>query len=585
MIKFDILFDPSSRWYYPSRICILFFLGLAIYYQSFAFDFVFDDKMFIVNNPYIKDFKDIHLMWVSFPKTRLIGTYSFALNYFFGQLDPRGYHIFNFVIHWLTTGLVWALTRTLFKVTGWLSSDGCLREELPFIIALLFLVHPCQTQAVTYISQRFESMAAMFYFAAIYCYLQGRIASINKHKIFFLAAAGLLAFLGILTKETAATIPAMVLAVELIILNKYPLNFKKFSTGQLYLLITILGLIFIFLFLKIVRLNFGMYLHYTAPSESHDGDMITSGKYVLTQMRVFLTFLRLLIFPVHQTLDYDYPLSTGLLHPPLTLVGLGLIGFIIFLIIRLRQQWPLIAFGLAWILITFSINTAPRINVIFEHKLYLISFGFFLAAVSALSTVIKDRRILLGVLITFIALLSLVSYQRNHVWKNELTLWNDIVVKSPHKARPYNYRGVAYSNNGDLDCAVSDFTRSIEIDPKLVESYNDRAGVYFKQGKLDLAIADYNKAIEIEPTLIVPYFNRGLLYINRGDFTQAISDFTKVVEIKPKFIPAYTMLAELYCQLKEYDKAWAYIYKIKILRGHLDPRFINMLKKFSGRDR
>ena len=95
--------------------------------------------------------------------------------------------------------------------------------------------------------------------------------------------------------------------------------------------------------------------------------------------------MRLLVLPVHQNLDYDYPASTGLLHPPLTLVGAGVIlCFIIFLIFKLRRNFPLIAFGLAWILITFSINLAPRLNVIFEHKLYLISFGFFLVLVSAL---------------------------------------------------------------------------------------------------------------------------------------------------------------------------------------------------------
>ena len=201
--------------------------------------------------------------------------------------------------------------------------------------------------------------------------------------------------------------------------------------------------------MKMVRTDFiNIYFHFSAPSESHDGDMITGGKYVLTQMRVFLTFLRLLILPVNQNVDYDYPLSTGLLNPPLTLVGLCLIGFIVFLIFRLRKQWPLIAFGLAWILITFSINTAPRVNVIFEHKLYLISFGFFLATVCALSTIIKDRKILFGLLITLIAVLSLVSYKRNQVWKNELTLWNDVVGKSPHKARAYLSRGFAYFNQG-----------------------------------------------------------------------------------------------------------------------------------------
>ena len=617
MTKFD-LFNPSSRWYYPLRILIIFILGLAIYYQTFAFGFVFDDNFFIVNNPYIKNFHDIHSMWITFPITRLIGVYTFAFNYSIGQLNPQGYHIFNFIIHLLTTGLIWVMTRTLFKITGWLAFNDKLREELGFMVTLLFLVHPGQTQAVTYISQRFESIAALFYFSSVLCYLRGRISSVNTHKIYFFFGTIVFVILGILTKETAATIPAMILAVELIFFNRKPLNFKEFSSWKIFLTLSILGSLFIILFVKIVRTNFGIYFHFLVPSQSHDGDLITSSKYLLTQMRVFLTFIRLLMLPINQNVDYDYPLSTGLLSPPLTLAGLGLIGFFVILIFRLHKKSPLIAFGLAWVVITFSINTAPRDNIIFEHKLYLISYGFFLATVCALSTYIKDRKTLFGLLITLIAILSLVSYKRNHVWRDELTLWEDVVMKSPHKSRPYSYRGAAYSNNGEFNKAISDFTRGIELDPKMVEAYNDRGEIYAKQGKFTQAIADYNKAIEVAPTIAVPYFNRGLAFIKLGRFDLAIADFEKDIAMRPKFVPAYGNLGiiyanqgklvqaiavftkaleidpnyapayynrdKLYYVLKEYDKSWGDVHKAEELGVNIDPGFISMLKKDSGRD-
>ena len=120
-------------------------------------------------------------------------------------------------------------------------------------------------------------------------------------------------------------------------------------------------------------------------------------------------------------------LQAGFLHPPLTLVGLGVILGIIFLIIKLRRRFPLIAFGLAWMLITFSINLVPRSNVIFEHKLYLISFGFFLAFVAALSMLVQDRGTLLRILCCMIVVLAIISFQRNKVWANELTLWEDSI--------------------------------------------------------------------------------------------------------------------------------------------------------------
>ena len=103
--------------YYLPRCLGLILLGLLIYAQTFQFTFVFDDHIFIVTNPFIKNLNNFHLMWHAFPMTRFVGMASFALNYYFNQLDPRGYHIFNFIVHLTATGLVWALADVLFKIT------------------------------------------------------------------------------------------------------------------------------------------------------------------------------------------------------------------------------------------------------------------------------------------------------------------------------------------------------------------------------------------------------------------------------------------------------------------------------------
>jgi len=501
------------RWF------ILILLGLAVYHQTFGYGFVFDDNYFILNTPYIKSFDKLNQIWDVLPMTRMIGVYSFALNYWIGQADPRGYHIFNFLVHLLATALVWATASKLFKIAGEKP------YEFPYIIALLFLVHPCQTQAVTYISQRFESIATVFYLSSFYAYLCARTSSERVHQVSLFTGAAVFAVLGLLTKEVAVTIPMMIVAAEYILFNRKP-----------YWPIILLGGIFVFVFMKIVHTDFvSIYFRFSSPSGSHDGDVITGGKYVLTQMRVFLTFLRLLIFPVNQNLDYDYPLSTGLLSPPLTLAGLALIGFISCLIFKLRKKWPLIAFGLAWILITFSINTAPRANLIFEHKLYLISFGFLLAFVCALSVLIKERKILYVFLIVLLAILSVASYKRNQVWKNELTLWSDVLQKSPHKARPYEGQGIAYGMQGNLIQALLDFNKALELHPNYAEAYGNRGNTYSKLGFNNLALDDYNKAISLSPYYADAYFNRGALYAKRGDFAQALSDFNQTIRINPQY--------------------------------------------------
>jgi len=549
-------FDQGSRWYYPARWVIIILLGLAVYGQTFGFNFVFDDYYFMFDTSFIRGFDRINDIWAGMPRTRMIGVYSIALNYWLGRFDPMGYHIFNFLVHLAAVGLVWALANILFKIVK--ISAGRSAQELPFIIALLFLVHPCQTQAVTYIAQRFESMATVFYLGSIYFYLRGRIASVRRQKIsLFICSIGF-AFLGLFTKETAVTIPLMVLVIELILFKRKPLNSQRF-----YMLIAAAGILFLLLFMKIVRTDLiDIYFHFSAPSESHDGDIITGGKYVLTQMRVFLTFLRLLIFPFHQNLDYDYPLSTGLMGPPLTLAGLGVIVFIVFLICKWRQRWPLISLGLAWVLITFSINTAPRVNVIFEHKLYLISFGFLLAAVCALSALIKDRRALFGILIMAIAVLSFLSYQRNQVWKNDLTLWDDTVHKSPHKARPRYNRGFAYFSRGDFVRARSDLDEAIRIRPNYLEAYINRGIMSYEEGSFSQALSDYDQAIKIDPAVAEVYYDRGDVFAKQDDFTQALLNYNKAIALDPDYAEAYTNRGSLYVKqgniiqaLSDYNKA------------------------------
>ena len=439
----------TSFLYYLLRWSVLVLIGLLIYGQTFSFGFVFDDSAFIVNNLYIKDFSRIPLIWHFFPMTRLMGMYSFALNYYFNQIHPQGYHIFNFIVHLAATGLVWALAGLLFKTIKWFPAQDRLSKELPFMIAVLFLVHPCQTQAVTYISQRFESMATVFYLGTMYCYLSARLAGDRVNKIRLFGLSGLLAVFGLMTKEVVITVPAMMLAGEWIL-------FPKKDNKTLYIVLAVAGVLLYGLFTKMGQQGFSVFSQ-SVLSESHDGDMLTPARYVLTQMRVFLTFLRLLVLPIHQNLDYDYPVSTGLLSPPLTLVGLCVMGSMIGLIIKLRRSVPLIAFGLAWMLITFSANLAPRANVIFEHKLYLISFGFFVAAVAAVSMLSHRRTLVLGIVGCMIALLAMAAFQRNKVWKNDLVLWEDVVQKSPHKARPSNNFGFALDKEGQYTASHSSF--------------------------------------------------------------------------------------------------------------------------------
>ncbi len=551
------------------QCAVLILLGLAIYHQTFGFGFVFDDKTFIINNVYIQNLHKIDQLWSFLPKTRFIVMYSFALNYFIGHLDPQGYHIFNFIIHLLATLLVWGTATLIFKTVGWIPSTDKIQQKLPFIISVLFLVHPCQTQAVTYISQRFESLATVLYLATIYCYLRARTTSSRMPQISFFTLSCVCALLGLLTKEVAITIPLMLLAIELILHPKpqerssEPLPISG-DTDRIKIFIVLLtaGTLLGTLFLKLLHFDLSSLFLIRIPSESHYGDILNVGNYSLTQMRVFLTFCRLLIFPVNQNLDYDFPASTDLMHPPLTLVGMGLIAIFILLIFKLRKKLPLVAFGLAWMLITFSINLAPRLNVIWEHKLYLISFGFFLSTTALLSIAIQSRRLLFYLLVSIISIWAFATYQRNQIWHDGFTLWTDVIKKSPGKARPYAALGQLYLESKHYDEAIRYLDLAVTMDPSDQKNYLNLGIIYTNISNQPRALKAFSKAIEINFDNYDPYILRSEVYKKMGDYPAALLDLDEAIRLKPGIPVAYTVRGALFLQqrrmedaLKDYQRA------------------------------
>ncbi len=572
------LSTPTSRWYYALRWSIILMLGLIIYYQTFRFGFVFDDNLFIVDNPHIKNFSNINGMWSEIPKTRMIGIYSFAINYFFHQLNPQGYHIFNLIIHLICVGLVWALSSLIFKITKSMQNDS-LQKELPFFIALLFLVHPGQTQAVTYITQRFESIATLFYLGSIYCYLRGRILSNTPKRTAFFISSVFLAFCGIFTKETAVTIPFMIIAFELIL---WPKNYSRTLESSKKIILLLIGsILFTLILMKLLKTGLISYLNYTTPSNSHDGDITTLGNYLLTQLRVFLTFLRLLILPINQNVDYDYVLSSGLLKPPLTFIGACLITTFVYIIIKTKNTFPLIALGLTWILITFSINLAPRPHLIFEHKLYLISFGFFLSSVSFIHITIRNKKLLAIFFIGILCIFTVLSFKRNKAWASELTLWEDTIQKSPHKERVLANLGRAYALTQHYEQAIIVLSKAIAMNERNYKSYLNRGYAYEQIGLESKALEDFNKSIEINPDHFVAYLQIAKIYKKQKNTENALNYLNKVITLAPKFQYGYIERGFLFLDMNQKDSAFK-DFNVALQIAPHDPEALNGRAMFYG---
>jgi tetratricopeptide (TPR) repeat protein len=529
-------------------------LGILIYSNTFHSSFQFDDHFAIIDNFTIRNICNLQNIWSFYP-TRIVTFFTLALNYSLSKLDVYTYHLFNIIIHLGSAILVWLLTSLIFSIPIIKRSDIYrYSRQIALFTALIFLSHPSQTQSVTYIWQRCASLAGFFYLLSVYFYIKTRLAQIDNKPIsrwaIFYASSYFFCIMAMFTKENSLSLPFMIILCEAYFFK------KDKPSGWKYALYFLPALLIIPLVLFFTNTHPGVIMDlekYTTNPLSE------GGRYFLTQFRVMLTYIRIMFLPLNQNIDYDYPMSKGLMSVE-TLGSLFILAFIIVSAIRLSKKYPLASFGAFWFLLTILPESSimPFKDVIVEHRLYLATAGYGLFFVSGLYYLFQERRARFAavILLILVASYSIMTYERNKAWKDEITLWNDAILKSPNKARPYSNRGLAYQAKGNLDQALLDYNRAIGNEPDLAaEAYLNRGNVYQYKGSLDQAILDYNKVIENEPDYAEAYYNRGTAYHNKGNLDQAILDYNKAIEINPDLAEAYYNLGKIYQNKGNLDQA------------------------------
>ena len=532
--------------------------GLALYWQPLhSATFYYDDNIAIVHNQSIKSL-DLPKIFNAFNTRFLVGL-SFALNYKWCGLDPVGYRWTNLLIHCLNAFLVYLLIKSTLGLLNRDSSPSRLRMttgvEWPALFAsLLFLCHPIQTEPVNFITQRFVLMGTLFYLLTLNCYIQYRCRS----KKIFLVASFISAVAAMFCKEFVVTLPLILSLYDFYFLNGLPESWWK--RCRLLLPFFLITLIVPLLLLRTPPETVGV----AAIADTKFiqkgnvkiiGNDITLARggvsrkeYFLTELNVVRTYVRLLFLPINQNLDYDYPISSKI-DIKTTLSGIFLLCLLAGAWITYRS-YRIISFGILWFFIALSVESSfiPIGHVIAEYRLYLASVGFSLLMTSLIYLrqvdVKKSNIVAAVILIGF----SILAYQRNQIWKDEFTLWNDTVQKSPHKARPYYSRGLLYFNQGKLPEAISDYSKAIELNSDYGEAYNNRGEIYAKQQKFTQAMSDYNKTIKIYPNEPAAYINLGSVYIKKGDLAMAISNFNKAVEIDPNNAEAFYNRGNIYAK-------------------------------------
>lgn len=364
------------------------------------------------------------------------------------------------------------------------------------------------------------------------------------YKFYYIGSL-LTAILAMFTKQNAITLPLMILLYEFTFLN------AKKTLDWRFIFLFLLTAFIVPITMLFIKTQIFQDLH---GDLNVTGQVITPKHYFYTQFRVMVTYIRLVFLPFNLNFDYDYPIYKTIFELPVLLSLLFLL--IIFYWAKcLFLKYRLVSFSIFWFFLTLlpesSIN--PMGDVILEHRLYLPLAGYSIFLVSGLYYVLGTRslRMMAIILIMLVGFNSVLTYQRNKVWVNELTLWDDTVGKSPNKARPHFNFAKACADQGDLA----------------------------------QALIDYNKAIELIPNYVAAYINRGVLYARQGNAMKALSDYNKAIGINPRFGVIYNNRACVYYQLKEYDKAWADVHKAEELGTVVKDDLLGFLKQASGRDK
>jgi len=525
-------------------ICIL---CIIIYSNTLHSPFVFDDTDKITENSHIRltslDFQRLYDIGFSSISNRPVVHISFALNYCFGRYDPAGYHLVNITIHLISGLLVYFLSLAIFSRILLSPAQPLNRSTtgqiflMSLFSALLFIAHPLQTQSVTYIVQRMNSMSVMFCLLALFLYDRGRIARISGSRwtLFFGSFMSWIMALG--SKEIAVTLPFIVLLYEWYFFQDLDTawlkrNIKYFLVPGVLLCL----LAFIYLGINPIGKILAFYEHKD----------FTMWERVLTQFRVIIFYVSLLLYPHPLRLNLDHHITTShsLVDPITTLLCLvtilGLMGLAFYIARRNR----LISFGILWFFINLAVESSViGLAMIFEHRLYFPMLGFALIVSYLVFHFLSNRRSW-AIIISAVIVLSLgtATHLRNRVWQDGISLWSDAVSKNPQSYSGHNNLGVDLSKQDRTEEAIRHFSEALRIKPEYAIAHTGLGFALAKQGKTAEAISHFFEALRIDPLHVVAHTNLGNVFFAQGRLEKAISYYSRALQINPEYAEAHNNL-------------------------------------------
>jgi tetratricopeptide (TPR) repeat protein len=290
------------------------------------------------------------------------------------------------------------------------------------------------------------------------------------------------------------------------------------------------------------------------------GSGVSPYHYLMTQFNVHWTYVRLLLLPMGQNLDYDYPVAGTLFEARAIISLLGYAGLWAAGLYAARRR-PVLGFPVLWFLITLtpSSSVVPLDDVIFEHRVYLASAGFFALMTGGVFYMAGRLSRAAGAAALMLALLCLAlggaAHARNAVWQDGVSLWEDVISKSPNKARGHNNLGDEYHKKGLFGEAEESYKRVLGLRPDLAEAWYNLGCVYVSLGRTDEAAEHYLAALRLKPDFPQAYNNLGNVYLGSGRPDEAIECFQAALRLTPALPALHLGIAEAYAGKELPDEA------------------------------
>ncbi len=533
----------------------LLVLGLLVfiaYSNTFLADWHMDDYPNILQNPAIQitDLGPASLKRaVGVDQSqgnnlkRPVANLTFALNWYAHGSQAAGYHLVNLLIHVLNALILYLVIVRLCERPVLPESNRRHRKAIALAAALLWALNPIQTQAVTYVVQRYTSLAAFFILGGLYSYIRGRLSDRKHHMAAWWALAVCSYVLALGVKENTAVWPLTVLLVEFVFFRdregRLTPYFKKILIATVALGTVLVGGFLISFNIDPV----------TAITGGFDGRPFSLAERLMTQPRVLLFHLSQIFYPIPQrlSLEHDFSISHDLLQPWTTLPAIFFVGLLIIGGLIAARKRPIPAFAILFFFLNHVVESSVLpLEMVFEHRNYLPSvFLFWPLVVGALHLRIKlsvhgrvNEKGLSLLVIGMVMVFTIGTYARNMVWQTERGLWQDTYRKAPQSARAAVNLANELARSGHAEQAAALYAKAIDLyspakNQFKVTARSNLATLHFQAGRHAQAVHELEQALLLAPQDRPARYSLANILAEMGKFTQAEEQIDWLLERHP----------------------------------------------------